>query len=101
MKSACRARGLAPAEGGFPAWLNPLAKSLWVGLCCLVLGLASACGTSSSSVPPAGGGAGFIASDPNVTLSSQPPAFTLQILHASDLEASIAAVQDAPASRRW
>lgn len=96
MKPACRARGSAPAKRWLPAWLNPLAKSLWVGLCCLVLSLASACGTSSSSVPPSGGGAGFIASDPNVTLSTQPPAFTLQILHASDLEASIAAVQDAP-----
>ncbi|MFT0818953.1 hypothetical protein [Synechococcus sp. W60.3] len=96
MKPACRARGSAPAKRWLPAWLNPLAKSLWVGLCCLVLSLASACGTSSSSVPSSGGGSGFIASDPNVTLSTQPPAFTLQILHASDLEASIAAVQDAP-----
>jgi 2',3'-cyclic-nucleotide 2'-phosphodiesterase (5'-nucleotidase family) len=97
MKPACRARGAAPAEGGLPAWLNALAKFLRVGLCCLLLSLASACGTTdSSSVPPAGGGAGFIASDPNVRLSSQPPTFTLQILHASDLEASVAAVQDAP-----
>jgi 5'-nucleotidase/UDP-sugar diphosphatase len=97
MKPACRARGAAPAEGGLPAWLNALAKFLRVGLCCLLLSLASACGTTdSSSVPPTGGGAGFIASDPNVRLSSQPPTFTLQILHASDLEASVAAVQDAP-----
>jgi 2',3'-cyclic-nucleotide 2'-phosphodiesterase (5'-nucleotidase family) len=97
MKPAGRARGAAPAEGGLPAWLNALAKFLRVGLCCLLLSLASACGTTdSSSVPPAGGGAGFIASDPNVRLSSQPPTFTLQILHASDLEASVAAVQDAP-----
>jgi 2',3'-cyclic-nucleotide 2'-phosphodiesterase (5'-nucleotidase family) len=97
MKPACRARGAAPAEGGLPAWLNALAKFLRVGLCCLLLSLASACGTTdSSSVPPAGGGVGFIASDPNVRLSSQPPTFTLQILHASDLEASVAAVQDAP-----
>jgi 2',3'-cyclic-nucleotide 2'-phosphodiesterase (5'-nucleotidase family) len=97
MKPACRARGAAPAEGGLPARLNALAKFLRVGLCCLLLSLASACGTTdSSSVPPAGGGVGFIASDPNVRLSSQPPTFTLQILHASDLEASVAAVQDAP-----
>lgn len=95
MKPACRARGSAPAKRWLPDWLNPLARFLWVGLWCLVLSLASACG-SSSSVPPTGGGAGFIASDPNVALSTQPPAFTLQILHASDLEASIAAVQDAP-----
>lgn len=64
---------------------------MWV-----VLSWASACGGSGSSSVSTGGGAGFIGTDPGVVLSTQPPAFTLQVLHASDLEASLAAVQDAP-----
>ncbi len=39
MKPACRARGSAPAKRWLPDWLNPLARSLWVGLWCLVLSL--------------------------------------------------------------
>ncbi|MCF2971471.1 bifunctional metallophosphatase/5'-nucleotidase [Synechococcus sp. Nb3U1] len=63
---------------------------------CVLLSWASACGSSGSSSVATGGGAGFIGTDPGVVLSTQPPAFTLQVLHASDLEASLAAVQDAP-----
>ncbi|MGQ9836895.1 MAG: bifunctional metallophosphatase/5'-nucleotidase [Cyanobacteriota bacterium] len=80
---------------GWVNW-NAWAQFLWIALLGLVIGLSSACGSSSTGSVATGSGAGFIATDPGVVLSSQPPAFTLQVLHASDLEASLAAVEDVP-----
>ncbi len=69
-------------------------------LASLVLSFVGACGSdgtpTASDGGSGGGGGGPLQSDPDVTLSSQPPAFTLQILHAADQEAGTAAVSDIP-----
>ncbi|MDX2271682.1 MAG: bifunctional metallophosphatase/5'-nucleotidase [Cyanobacteriota bacterium] len=55
----------------------------------------AACGDNATGVSPGSGGTVF-ESDPNATLSASPAAFTVQILHAADQEAGVAAIEDAP-----
>lgn len=77
-------------------------KKMWgwvVALLLPLLLLTKACGGGGGTSVVAPGEmlpAGFIATDSNVSLSSQGTAFTLQVLHASDLEAGVPAVEDAP-----